>query len=1056
MMDYVKSTGCYQPLTPDHTSVSSLAEDAAFADITKVSSEDFAKQITLIELSLFKAIRREEFASLKWNGREKHLYAPNIVASTRWFNQVNFWVQKEILKYSCVSKRTEMLSFFIKISKKLVEFNNLYSAMSIISALQVECIYRLRHTWSGLGNKDRAAYRRLEELFSQDDNCRRQREHMNSTSLPGIPYLGLYLSDLTYTNVAQPRINGKPTAIWFTKINAIIDTIAYFQQSEYSFTVDETLNAYLCAQRYIEELQKFLEEDNYKTSIILEPTPTPPTPSLSYIPQKMYAASLSISANNNKSEVDNLLSNQDSLPITDSRHSNDTGITFNGWNGVGFGFRSPSKLSSSCHTAKNCHHHHHHYQNHSRTGSNVSCKGATINSSFEADLIPPVKSITQSDDGAKKSAQTLDFNHNNKMTEFKFSDQLKNMRNLSQEDSECMQKTDETFQPQCQTNELCEIPTFAEDHGTVKQLHFVCSSDPHQSAGIQEMEFAFPSNKKSSQLPPLPPRPFIDYEEVASQSTPNRFENNCNQLSSSNLQVDHSQSRALKTPTAADQLISQKICFVTNASQSTTNAASNSHLESEFSLCSVNDVFNSSAVAVAACAVALTRNSSCPAQSLEISEFDASLDEGKFDDAPVLATSTPPESPKFKQSSSIIDVHASEHSGVPYSPLVSNYFGVKVVCQGVVQRRTVYRFRPLTNSNQNFDSARSTSPLFAPPVHASNSSLSNCSVISSTATVTKSMFYHPSSTYRSAGFSKWRRLWATLVFVGDGLTAYMIYFEPKIKNAVNRSQFRAHQCQIHCLFGPPTLNTFNNRIKDGDNEKVQHVTDDVSEVDVAEVSELLTDSEKKSQAYTNTHSKIGYKPPNSNLFLMAAKVEPGRHRNGTLDPDSFMLTDFILGKTYRFRPVVFSADKPTAKSLSKLDPARSSGAFSWILRSSGGVQSRHGCSRVAESSCQSLSPELNCAGRARGLSAPGLFIHSQPGSYPSAVMKSGKGPKTTTTESGDSSTINCISTNEHVNLWLKCIKSVIEQIQTAYLLRQTTPSRCILQSKISDRSNVML
>ncbi|KAH9592835.1 RasGEF, variant 3 [Schistosoma haematobium] len=105
--------------------------------------------------------------------------------------------------------------------------------MSIISALQVECIYRLRHTWTGLGNKDRAAYRRLEELFSQNDNCRRQREHMNSISLPGIPYLGLYLSDLTYTNVAQPRINGKPTAVWFTKINSIIDKIAYFQQSEY-------------------------------------------------------------------------------------------------------------------------------------------------------------------------------------------------------------------------------------------------------------------------------------------------------------------------------------------------------------------------------------------------------------------------------------------------------------------------------------------------------------------------------------------------------------------------------------------------------------------------------------------------------------------------------------------------------------------------------------------------------------------------------------------------------------------------------------------------------
>lgn len=148
------------------------------------------KQITLIEIAHFSAIKRAEFLSLKWNGRDKKKYAPNIVESTRWFNQLNFWVQKEILKYSAVQKRTDMLSFFIKLAKRLVEVNNLYSAMSIVSALQVECIYRLKATWSGLGHRERIAYRRLEELFGQHDNCRLLREHTASMRLPGIPYLG--------------------------------------------------------------------------------------------------------------------------------------------------------------------------------------------------------------------------------------------------------------------------------------------------------------------------------------------------------------------------------------------------------------------------------------------------------------------------------------------------------------------------------------------------------------------------------------------------------------------------------------------------------------------------------------------------------------------------------------------------------------------------------------------------------------------------------------------------------------------------------------------------
>lgn len=96
---------------------SHLMCNIAIADITKINVDDFVKQITLIDMSYFAVIKRSEFLSLKWNGRDKKIYAPNIVESTKWFNQINFWVQKEILKYHAVNKRTEMLSYFIKLAK---------------------------------------------------------------------------------------------------------------------------------------------------------------------------------------------------------------------------------------------------------------------------------------------------------------------------------------------------------------------------------------------------------------------------------------------------------------------------------------------------------------------------------------------------------------------------------------------------------------------------------------------------------------------------------------------------------------------------------------------------------------------------------------------------------------------------------------------------------------------------------------------------------------------------------------------------------------------------
>ncbi|KAI9519264.1 Ras-specific guanine nucleotide-releasing factor RalGPS1 [Dissostichus eleginoides] len=196
--------------------------DAVVFDVLKVTPGEFASQITLMDAPVFKAIHpevrntcvvkwlvliihasnttfelwrqsrvpAEELACCGWNGKEKHRMAPNVVAFTRRFNQVSFWLVREILTAQTMKIRAEILSHFVKIAKKLLELNNLHSLVSVVSALTSAPIFRLSKTWALISRKDKGTFEKLNYLTSKEENYTCMREYIRSLKMvPCIPYL---------------------------------------------------------------------------------------------------------------------------------------------------------------------------------------------------------------------------------------------------------------------------------------------------------------------------------------------------------------------------------------------------------------------------------------------------------------------------------------------------------------------------------------------------------------------------------------------------------------------------------------------------------------------------------------------------------------------------------------------------------------------------------------------------------------------------------------------------------------------------------------------------
>lgn len=168
--------------------------------ILDIEPADIAKQLCLMDSLVFCRIKADELLDLNFSLKRRHLgLAPNVVEMTQMSNQLSTFVGDSILCAESVAKtRKNLLKHWIKVCEKLYELRNYNSLMTIMSALQSVNIMRLKKTWELLAPRYSVLFQELRAAVSMDKNYAAYRTTLKTSEIPTLPFLGLYLTDLTF------------------------------------------------------------------------------------------------------------------------------------------------------------------------------------------------------------------------------------------------------------------------------------------------------------------------------------------------------------------------------------------------------------------------------------------------------------------------------------------------------------------------------------------------------------------------------------------------------------------------------------------------------------------------------------------------------------------------------------------------------------------------------------------------------------------------------------------------------------------------------------------
>lgn len=242
---------------------------------------ELARQFTLVESEMYCMITAEEMLEL---GREGAPPAENVKRVSTFSTAVTGWVSESILGEADVKKRALLVKFFIKLADRCTSLNNFSTPRSIQAALDSSTIARLHLTWSSLAQKSKVQLEALRKLADHARNYHEYRSRLRNTAPPAVPFLGLYLTDLTFCREGNPSyrtspLNPEKKLINFNKYHKLARIVQDMQRFQVAFNLKAIPEAKQYLQFCLDKAKDHGDlDDLYRRSQLLEPKQSAETP----------------------------------------------------------------------------------------------------------------------------------------------------------------------------------------------------------------------------------------------------------------------------------------------------------------------------------------------------------------------------------------------------------------------------------------------------------------------------------------------------------------------------------------------------------------------------------------------------------------------------------------------------------------------------------------------------------------------------------------------------------------------------------------------------------